>query len=91
MPSTNRLCDCVKRRERHDVEIDAIVLRGDGSKALVRLTDFSDGGCRIETTAEFRVGERLQVAIPRMGNVKAQVRWCAPGVSGAKFLIESDF
>lgn len=91
MPGTSRLHDCVKRKERHPVEIDAVAYRSDGSKALVKVLDFSDEGCRMESSAEFRIGEKLQIAIPRMGAVKAQVRWCEPGVTGAKFLIESDF
>lgn len=91
MPSTNSLRDCVKRKERHPVDIDAIAHRSDGTKALVKVLDFSAEGCRMESSCEFRIGEKLQVAIPRMGAVKAQVRWCEPGVSGAKFLIESDF
>jgi hypothetical protein len=55
------------------------------------LTNFSDNGCRIEAEADFRIGERLQIAIPRMGHVKAQVRWALTGSAGAKFLAESDF
>jgi hypothetical protein len=91
MSSTNRLDDCVRRKERHPVDIDAIAHRSDGSKALVKVLDLSDDGCRMESSGEFRIGEKLQVAIPRMGQIKMQVRWCEPGVSGAKFLIESDF
>ena len=81
----------VGRKDRHPVEIDAVVHRSDGSKAPVKLTNFSDEGCRIEAENEFRIGERLQIAIPRMGQVKAQVRWALPGSAGAKFLAESDF
>ena len=79
------------RKDRHSVVIDAVVHRNDGSKSPVKLTNFSDEGCRIEADNEFRIGERLQIAIPRMGQVKAQVRWALPGSAGAKFLIESDF
>jgi hypothetical protein len=71
--------------------IDAVVQRPDGSKVPVRLTDFSDSGCRIEAEIGFRIGERLSIAIPRMGQVKAQVRWVDPDNAGAKFLAESDF
>ena len=81
----------VGRKDRHPVEVDAIVHRSDGSKTPVRLTNFSDEGCRIQAEDEFRIGERLQIAIPRMGRVKAQVRWSLPGSAGAKFLAESDF
>ena len=84
--------ESVKRRERHPVEIDAVMHRGDGSKASVKLTNFSDQGCRIESADdELRVGERLAIAIPRMGQVKAQVRWTEGKSAGARFVAESDF
>jgi hypothetical protein len=86
-----RIHGWVGRKDRHPVAVDAVVHRSDGSKAPVKLTNFSDEGCRIETEDEFRIGERLQIAIPRMGQVKAQIRWSLPGTSGAKFLAESDF
>lgn len=81
----------VARKDRHPVEIDAVLHRTDGSKEPVKLSNFSDEGCRIETAAKFRIGERLQIAIPRMGQVKAQVRWLLPGTVGARFVAESDF
>ena len=81
----------VGRKDRHLTAVDAVVHRTDGSKSPVRLTNFSDDGCRIEAEGDFRIGERLQIAIPRMGQVKAQVRWSLPGSAGARFLAESDF
>lgn len=86
-----RLHDWVGRKDRHEAVVDAVVHRTDGSKAPARLTNFSDEGCRIEADTEFRIGERLQIAIPRMGQMKAQVRWTVPGGAGAKFLVEADF
>jgi hypothetical protein len=86
-----RIQGWVGRKDRHCVVVDAVVHRSDGSKSPVRLTNFSDDGCRIEAKADFRIGERLQIAIPRMGHVKAQVRWALAGEAGAKFLAESDF
>ena len=86
-----RIDGWVGRKDRHPVEIDAIVHRTDGSQAPVKLSNFSDEGCRIETDNDFRIGERLSIAIPRMGQVKVQVRWALPGSAGAKFLAESDF
>jgi hypothetical protein len=79
------------RKDRHPVEIDAVLHRTDGSKSPVKLTNFSDQGCRIESNDAFRVGERFAIAIPRMGQVKAQVRWAATGSAGARFVAESDF
>jgi hypothetical protein len=86
-----RIHGWVGRKDRHPVEIDAVAHRSDGSKAPVKLTNFSDEGCRIEAEDDFRIGERLQIAIPRMGQVKAQIRWSLHGTAGAKFLTESDF
>ena len=81
----------IGRKDRHPVIIDAVIHRLDGTKSPVRLSNFSDQGCRIDAEHDFRIGERLSIAIPRMGQVKAQVRWALPGSAGAKFLIESDF
>jgi hypothetical protein len=86
-----RVHGSVGRKDRHPVVVEAVVHRPDGSKSPVRLTNFSDDGCRIEAELSFRIGERLQIAIPRMGQVKAQVRWAMVGSAGAKFLAESDF
>jgi hypothetical protein len=79
------------RKVRHPVEIEATVLHAGGGKTPVRLTNFSDEGCRIEGAEGFRVGERLQIALPRMGQVKAQVRWTGLGSVGVRFVAESDF
>ena len=79
------------RKDRHDVDVEAVAYRDDGTKSAVRICNLSDGGCRLESNVEFRVGERLQVAMPRMGYLRVQVRWVEPGSAGAKFVIESDF
>lgn len=81
----------IGRRQRYPVEIDAFVLRADGRKVPVKLTDFSDQGCRVECEGDFHVGEKLQIAVDRMGNMKAQVRWTTPRCIGTRFLTESDF
>lgn len=86
-----RMHGWIGRKDRHPVTVDAVVHRTDGSKASVTLTNFSDEGCRIEGNNGLRIGERLQIAIPRMGRVKAQVRWALTDSAGARFLAESDF
>src|SRR5438045_529915 len=75
----------VRHRNRYAVDIDALVYRSDGTRLQALVSDFSEQGCRIESGASFQVGERLQIAIPRMGQIKAQVRWIAAGVIGARF------
>jgi hypothetical protein len=79
------------RKDRYPVEIDGVARRTDGSSVSVKLSNFSDQGCRLETGYSFNIGERLQIAVPRMGAVKAQVRWSLPGAAGTRFLTESDF
>jgi hypothetical protein len=76
----------VGRKDRQPVEIEAVVQRTDGTEARARLTNFSEEGCRIEAEEEFLIGERLQIAIPRLGALNAQVRWALPGSAGARFL-----
>jgi hypothetical protein len=86
-----RMHGWVGRKDREAVEIEAVVHRDDGSKARVTLSNFSSEGCRIEAHGDFRIGEHLEIAIPAMGQVKAQVRWALPGSAGARFIAENDF
>jgi hypothetical protein len=86
-----RIQGWIGRKDRDSVVLDAVVHRSDGSKSPVRLTNFSDEGCRIQADTDFRIGERLAIAIPRMGQIKAQIRWALHGDAGAQFLIEGDF
>jgi hypothetical protein len=85
-----RIHEWVGRKDRNPVEIDAVVQRDDGSRAEVRLSDLTEEGCRIETDDHFRIGEQVQIAIPRLGQLSAQVRWALPGSAGARFLAESE-
>lgn len=80
-----RMQGWVGRKDRDPVEIDAIVRRADGTIASVRLSNFSDQGCRIEASDDFLIGEEVSIAIPSFGELPAQVRWALPGSAGAKF------
>ncbi|HET7281142.1 MAG TPA: PilZ domain-containing protein [Sphingomicrobium sp.] len=86
-----RMHGWIGRKDRHAVTIDAVLHRGDGSHSPVTLSNLSDQGCRIEGHNDLRIGERLSIAIPRMGQMKAQVRWALSDSAGAKFIAESDF
>jgi hypothetical protein len=87
----HRIHDWIGRKDRHPVAVDAIVQRADGRTSPVKLTNCSDEGCRLESDEDFLIGERLQIAIPRMGQLQAQVRWALPGSAGARFLAGGDF
>ena len=88
--NTQRLQGWIGRKDRFPVAIDAVVKRADGTSVSVRLTDFSDDGCRMEGEEIFHIGERVKIDVPRMGLVKAQVRWALPGSAGTRFVIEAD-
>ncbi len=85
-----RMHGWIGRKDRGNVKIDAVVHRCDGSKHSVTLSNLSDEGCRIESQGDLRIGERVQIAIPRRGEVEAQVRWALSGSAGARFLPETD-
>ncbi|MFL6782232.1 MAG: PilZ domain-containing protein [Sphingomicrobium sp.] len=86
-----RIHDWIGRKDRHPVAVDAIVRRADGSTVAVKVTNCSDEGCCLESGDDFLIGERLDIAIPRMGQLKAQVRWALPGSAGARFFAEVEF
>ncbi|WP_458390249.1 PilZ domain-containing protein [Sphingomonas sp. F9_3S_D5_B_2] len=68
------------------VSVDAIVLREDGARVTVKLTNVSDQGCCLNGDETFRIGEHVSIALPRMGSVRAQIRWALPGTAGGQFL-----
>jgi hypothetical protein len=38
----------------------------------------------------FQIGEHVRIDVPRMGLVKAQVRWALGGNAGTRFMIEPE-
>ena len=84
-----RMHGWVGRKDRQSVAIEAVVHRNDGRRATVTLTNVTDQGCRIEADDDFRIGEYFEIAIPKFGQVKAQIRWALPGSAGALFLADS--
>ena len=82
----HRMQGWVGRKDRQAVAVDAVVHSTDGTETPVRLTDISDEGCRIEAARDFRIGEQVEIAIPDIGRVGAQIRWALMGSAGARFL-----
>ena len=78
----------IGRKDRFPVAIDAVVHRADGSSTQVRLTDFSEEGCRMEGD-DFQIGEQVRIDVPRLGMMEAQVRWALPGSAGTRFLVKA--
>jgi PilZ domain len=76
----------VGRKDRNGIDVDAIVLRQDGAQVNVKLTNVSAEGCCLQSDETFRIGEQVSIALPRVGDVRARVRWALPGAAGTQFL-----
>lgn len=85
-----RMQGWIGRKDRFPVAMDAKVHRADGAIVAVRLTDFSEEGCRLEGDDVFQIGEHLRIDVPRLGLVKAQVRWALAGSAGTRFFTEGE-
>jgi len=70
MSLMQRVQGWIGRKDRFPVAIDAVVHRADGSTASVRLTDFSEEGCRMEGD-DFQIGEQVRIDVPRLGLMEA--------------------
>jgi Flp pilus assembly pilin Flp len=73
-----------ERRQRHAVRLEASVTTSGGAFVASDVTDLSLDGCCL--TGRFKIGELLQVKIPRNGVHSAEVRWSFLGRTGVRFL-----
>ena len=73
-----------ERRQRHAVRLEASVTTSGGGMVASDVTDLSLDGCCL--TGRFKIGEHLQVKIPRIGAHLAEVRWSFLGRAGVRFI-----
>ena len=73
-----------ERRQRHAVRLRASVTTSGGRSLVSEVTDLSLDGCCL--TGRFKIGERLQLKIPRIGAHTAEVRWSYLGRAGVRFI-----
>ena len=73
-----------QRRQRHAVRLEAIVATSGGGSVATDVTDLSLDGCCL--SGRFKIGEHLQVKIPRIGEHSAEVRWSFLGRTGVRFI-----
>lgn len=59
--------------------IEAMACREDGSSQIVTITDLSFDDCRIATSANYRIGERLRLHLEGQGWIQAEVKWASSG------------
>ena len=73
-----------ERRQRHAVRLEATVATSGGGSVAAGVTDLSLDGCCL--SGRFKIGEHLQVKIPRIGAHSAEVRWSFLGRTGVRFI-----
>jgi hypothetical protein len=76
----------IKRPPRVDTRIKTFLTDSDGNRIEVVVIDISQNGCRLETPAMLRIGEKVQLEVPKYGTFPAQVRWALGNEAGAVFL-----
>ena len=76
----------IKRAPRVDTNIDASLTDSDGSSMEVVVLDISREGCRLEADGTLKIGEKIELHVPRYGTFPAQVRWAMGNEAGAVFL-----
>ena len=76
----------IKRAPRVDTNFNASLTDSDGGKIPVVVTDISREGCRLETDGSLKIGEKVQLEVPKYGNFPAQIRWAVGREAGAIFL-----
>jgi hypothetical protein len=76
----------IKRPPRVDTRIETFLTDSDGNRISVIVMYISQDGCRMDTTAMLRIGEKVQIEVPKYGNFAAQIRWALGNEAGAIFL-----
>lgn len=76
----------VKRAPRVDTSFKASLIDSDGNTLPVMVMDISREGCRLEANGTLRIGEKVQIAVPKYGKFPAQIRWALGNEAGAVFL-----
>ena len=89
MVTSTKIDGWVKRDDRNEINLAAVAIREDGSSLPVRVRNLSYEGCQLDAGIVLRIGERVRLALPRMGEINTQIRWATcDGMAGARFLPE---
>ena len=76
----------IKRAPRVDTNFEASLTDSDGGRLQVVVTDISREGCRLETDGSLKIGEQVEIEVPKYGTFPAQIRWALGNEAGAVFL-----
>lgn len=76
----------VGREARKATSLQGLAYRSDASCIAVHMTNLSYYGCHLITDGHFDLSEVITLAMPRMQDLRAQVRWVDDGQAGVRFL-----
>jgi hypothetical protein len=76
----------IKRAPRVDTRFSTTLIDCDGNNVSVMVIDISREGCRMETDGSLKIGEHVQLKVPKYGTFPAQIRWALGNEAGAVFL-----
>lgn len=76
----------VGRETRKATSLKGMAYRSDASCVAVQMTNLSYFGCHLLTDGRFDLSEVITLAMPRMQDLRAQVRWVNEGQAGVRFL-----
>lgn len=76
----------IKRGPRVSTDLKAVLLRPDGEEIAVLITDISKDGFKLSTETQLMIGERVDLRVPKTGDVPAQIRWALGKDAGGVFL-----
>jgi len=76
----------IKRAPRVDTRFKASLIDSDGGVVPVLVIDISKEGCRLEADGSLKIGEKVQLKVPKYGTFPAQIRWAVGNEAGAVFL-----
>jgi len=76
----------IKRGPRVSTDLKAVLLRPSGEEIAVLITDISKDGFKLSTDTQLMIGERVDLRVPKTGDVPAQIRWALGHDAGGVFL-----
>jgi hypothetical protein len=79
--------DWSAREYRRGVSLVGSASREDGRPVRVLVTNLSYAGCQLQSDQALTRGELIQLRLPNMGNMNAQVRWVSDVKCGVRFLV----
>lgn len=76
----------IKRGPRVATDLKAILHRPSGEEIHAIITDISKDGFKLLSETQLMIGERVDVQVPKTGDIPAQIRWAVGNEAGGVFL-----